>query len=79
MFAFMPFLLQLVIGVALQVLGYLLMPQSKSGNKREFDDMDDPTAQSGRPLPVIFGEHNVPDVNIIWFGDKSTVVREVDA
>ena len=79
MFSFIPFLINLVIGVALQVLGYLLMPSSKNSNKREFDDMDDPTAESGRPIPVIFGEIEVTDVNIIWFGEKNTITREVDA
>lgn len=79
MFAFIPFLIQLVIGVALQVLGYLLMPSAKKNNKQEFDDMDSPTAESGRPVSVIFGEHNIDDPNIIWFGDKRTIVREIDA
>ena len=79
MFAFIPFLINLVIGVALQVLGYLLMPSAKGANKREFDDMDDPTAESGRPMPVTFGEIEHTDVNIIWYGEKATVTREVDA
>ena len=73
------FLLQLLIGVALQVLGYLLMPQSKTSSKTEVDDMEDPKAEAGFPMPVIFGENEVTKVNIIWFGEKTTTTREVDA
>lgn len=76
---FATFLIQLLVGVALQVVGYLLMPQSSSSSEEEFDPMEDPTAEAGRPIPVVFGEIWVDDVNIIWFGDKATTTREVDS
>lgn len=73
------FLIQLLVGVALQVVGYLLLPKSSSNSKEEFDPMEDPTAEAGRPIPVVFGKIWVEDVNILWFGDKATTTREVDA
>lgn len=79
MFQLIPFLIQLFIGVALQVLGYLLMPKAKTSDKTEVDDMDNPTAEGGKPIPVVFGEMWVTGVNIAWFGDKETTTREVDA
>lgn len=74
---FAPFLVQLLIGVALQVIGYLLLPKPKSTRSEEVADMENPTAEGGRPIPVVFGEHEVEGVNIIFFGEKRTVSRMV--
>ncbi len=79
MFNFIPFLIQLVIGVGLQVIGYLLAPKSATSQPSEVTDMDAPTAESGRPVPVIFGEMEITGVNIIWYGDKETTTRKVAA
>ncbi|MGX7874454.1 MULTISPECIES: hypothetical protein [unclassified Mesorhizobium] len=78
-FFLLPLLINLLIGVGLQVLGYLLMPKPKSDKTQEVTDMDNPTAEGGRPIPVVFGEMWVTGVNIIWFGDKATTTRQVDA
>lgn len=78
-FFLVPLLVQLVIGVGLQVLGYLLMPKPKAAKSEDVTDMDNPTAEAGRPIPVVFGELEVVGVNIIYFGDKATVTREINA
>ena len=78
-FQLIPFLINLLIGLALQVIGFLLMPKPATQKPDEVRDMDDPTAEGGRPIPVVFGEVEVHAVNIVWFGDKSTTVREVAA
>lgn len=72
-------LIQLLVGIALQTIGYLLMPQAKSQKTEEVTDMDSPTAEGGRPIPVVFGELEVTGVNIIWFGEKETTSREIAA
>ena len=41
--------------------------------------MDDPTAEEGRPIPVVFGEMEVTGTNIIWFGEKATRTRKIKA
>lgn len=78
-FQIVPLLLQLVVGVALQVVGYMLAPSSATAQPDEVTDMDDPTAESGRPIPVLFGEMEITGVNIIWFGEKETTTRKVAA
>lgn len=78
-FFLLPLLINLLIGIGLQVIGYLLMPKSASAKTEEVTDMDDPTAEGGRPIPVVFGEMWVTGVNIIWFGDKATTTRQIDA
>ncbi|RWP29869.1 hypothetical protein [Mesorhizobium sp.] len=78
-FFLVPFLIQLIVGIGLQALGYLLMPKSKSDKSPEVTDMDDPTAEGGRPIPVPFGEIEVTGVNIIYFGEKHTATRDIKA
>lgn len=78
-FSLIPLLIQLIVGIALQAIGYLIMPQVKNERADEVTDMDNPTAEGGRPIPVVFGEKDVTGLNIIWFGDKATTSREVSA
>lgn len=78
-FQIVPLLLQLALGVAVQVIGYMLAPSSATAQPDEVTDMDDPTAESGRPIPVLFGEMEITGVNIIWFGEKETTTRKVAA
>jgi len=61
------------------VLGYLLMGAPKSTKPDAVQDMEDPTAEAGRPIPVVFGEIEVSGLNIIWFGDKTTKSVTKDA
>lgn len=76
---FIPFLIQLVVGVALQVIGYLLMGKPKGNKPDTVQDIEDPTAEAGRPIPVIFGQIEVKGVNIIFFSEKSTKTFMVKA
>lgn len=62
---------QLLIGIALSFLGYLLMPKPKPEPPPSMKDYDNPTCEAGRPIPVIFGSIKQKGPNIIWYGDKS--------
>lgn len=66
----MGFLGQLIVGLVLNFIGYLLMPKPPQ-QSQEVKDMEDPTADASRPLPVVFGSVSVRGPNIIWYGDKS--------
>lgn len=61
----------LAISVALQVASYILMPKPKAPKPEAAQDLQNPTAEAGRPIPVVFGTMTVKGVNIIWFGEKS--------
>lgn len=69
---FLTFLIQLAVGVGLQVLGYLLTGLAKQDKPQEVKDLESPTAEAGRPIPVVFGEVDVKGLNIIYFGEKET-------
>ena len=76
---FMSFLIQLAIGIGLQVLGYLLMGRPKANKPDTVQDLENPTAEAGRPIPVVFGEMEVTGVNIVWYGEKSTLTYNTKA
>ena len=74
----MAFFLQLIVGLALMVLSYLIMPKPK-GDDSAITEADDPTADAGRPIPVLFGTKTIKSPNCLWFGDKRHVKRKVKA
>ena len=71
-----PFLVQLLVGIGLNIIGYLLMPKAPSPKPPELSDYDDPTVEAGRPIPVLFGSMTVTGLNIIWMGDKAIATRK---
>lgn len=66
----MAWFVALLIGLALQVIGYLLTPKPKQQKPPAAADLEDPTAEAGRPIPVVFGTITVKGINILWYGDK---------
>lgn len=74
-----PFLAQLAIGVGFLFVGYLLMPKPKQAKPPSVDDLKEPTAESGRPIPVIVGSIRADDPNILFYGDKDINTREVSS
>ena len=76
-----PFTLFIVaaIAVAAVAVGYLLTPQPKREKPREATDLESPTADAGRPIPVIFGTMTLKGPNILWYGDKDVHQYEIDA
>lgn len=70
----MSFLIMLAISIALSLVAYLLMPKPKMPKPASARDLESPTSDAGRPLPVVFGTVTVTGLNILWYGDKQ--VRE---
>lgn len=63
-------LIQLLIGAGLAVLGYMLAPKPKAPPPPELDDLKSPTASTGREIPKIYGTKTIKGLNIIYFGEK---------
>ncbi|MEL4071746.1 hypothetical protein WKW50_16500 [Ochrobactrum sp. GPK 3] len=74
----MGFFLGLIIALALMVVSYLIMPKPKEAST-EVDDLEDPTAEAGKPLPVPFGTITLKGLNVLWFGEKRYVKKKVKA
>lgn len=72
-----PFLAQLAIGVALAYVSFLLMPKPKQPKPPATEDLESPTAEAGRPIPVIFGSLTMKSPNNIGYWDKASVTRKL--
>lgn len=72
-----PFLMQILVAMAISVIAYALMPKPKMGKPPAAQDWENPTASAGREIPVVFGRVKVKGVNLLWYGDKSYQEYEV--
>lgn len=50
----------------------LLLPKPARNKPDSVQDFEDPTADAGRPIPVVFGTMTVKGTNVLWYGDKQT-------
>lgn len=73
------FFVQIAIGLAIAAVGFILTPQPKRTKPPEAQDLEAPTAEAGRPIPVVFGSITVRGANILWYGDKDVYQYEQDA
>lgn len=64
------FFIQLAVGIALMVIAFAIMPKPKRDQPDATRDLDNPTAEAGRPIPVVFGTMTVKSANVLWYGDK---------
>ncbi len=64
----------ILIGLAFMIIGYMLMPKPKV-QRPEVTVMDDPTAEAGRTIPVLFGDRMITDPNFLWWGEKTYIER----
>ncbi len=71
------FLVQLLIMVAIQIVAYLLMPKPKAPKPEAAKELENPTAEAGIPVAVLFGEKINKAPNLLWYGDKSIRKYEV--
>lgn len=71
------FIVQFIIAIVLAVVAYLLAPQPKAAKNENTRDLDAPTADAGRPVPVVFGELTVKSPNCLGYWDISKEVVKV--
>lgn len=74
----MAFFLNLIVALALMIVAYLIMPKPKVDSGKT-QDLENPTAEAGKPLPVLFGTMTIKGLNVLWFGEKSYRKRKVKA
>lgn len=75
----MGFWIQLAIAVVLSVVSYALAPKPSRTASPQSQDLRDPTAEAGKPIPVLFGEMMVTSPNVLFYGDVSKNEYEVNA
>lgn len=75
----MGWFIPLLLAIAFNVIAYLLAPKPPKVQPPEVKDLDDPTADASRKIPVLFGTIPIKGVNVIAFHDKNSRTYEVDA
>jgi hypothetical protein len=70
-------LLNLLFGLALMIIGYLLMPKTPT-ERQEVSKMEGPTAES-REIPWLFGEMTIKAPNFLGWWDKQYKNLEDDS
>lgn len=72
-----PFVVQLLIGLALAYISYLLVPKPKVSQPEATKELENPTAEAGKPIPVVFGSITIQSPNNLGYWDKEIVQRDV--
>lgn len=73
----MAWFIPLLIGLALNIIAYLIMPKPKAPKPEAAKDGENPVAEAGKPLPVLSGSLTIKELNILWYGEKSTQIRTI--
>ena len=66
---------QIGIMIVSALISYALRPKPEAQPPAALEDFQAPTAEEGRPIPVIFGEVLVESPNVVWFGHLKSVAR----
>lgn len=69
----MNFIFYLAVIIVSSFIQAALAPKPPSPRPAAIEDFDVPTAEQGRPLPVIFGTVLVTGPNVLWYGDLGAV------
>lgn len=73
MAAILPFIIGAIVAIAAIVI---LRPRPPEVKPAALDEFNFPTAETGKPVPVIFGTVTLRSPNVVWYGDlKYTRVR----
>lgn len=64
-------LIPLLISLAVSAASYLIMPKPKAPKPPSVQQADAPTAEAGKPMPVIFGTITVQEPNVLWYGEST--------
>lgn len=75
----MAWFVALLINLAINIVAYALTPKPKAAKPPAASDLNSPTAEAGREVPVVFGTMTVKGVNYLWWGEKSKREYEVNA
>lgn len=65
-------LIYIAILLATTALSMALAPKPPKPMPALLQDFDVPTAEEGRPIPVVFGTVTITGPNVVWYGDLGT-------
>lgn len=63
----------IAVFVVALVVSFATMPKPPAGQKPAgLSDLQVPTAEVGREIPVLFGTRDMNAPNVVWYGDLKT-------
>ena len=65
--------LNLLVSLVASIIVSYAIRRKIRAPKQKPAELQFPTAEQGRPIPVVFGTCEVKSPNVVWVGDKSTV------
>ncbi len=65
----MTFFVQLVVYIVSALISAALAPKPPKPKPASLEDFEAPTAEEGRPIPVVFGCVLITGANVVWYGD----------
>ena len=68
----MEWLIYAAIVVVSAIISVALAPKPPTPKPPELSDVEAPTAEEGKPIPVVFGDVWIKGSNVVWFGDLGT-------
>lgn len=74
----MPFPIVAVVVAVIAVALTALLLKPKAPRPDSTQDLDNPVAEAGKPIPVVFGTITVKGLNVLWYGDKWKEVYKSD-
>lgn len=66
----------ILIGLALMIIGYLIMPKPKQPKPPEMSELEGPTADAAAPIIKVFGDMTVKSMNTLWYGHIANVRKK---
>ena len=63
---------QIALFVVMMIVSVLLAPKPETIPPAGLNEIDVPTAEIGREIPVLFGTRDIKGANVVWYGDLST-------
>jgi hypothetical protein len=61
-----------VVFIVALVLAASAIPKPQEQKPAGLSDVQAPTAEEGREIPVLFGTKDIKGANVVWYGDFST-------
>lgn len=65
----MEWIAYLIIFIVMTAAATALAPKAAEPMPASLTDFNMPTAEPGRPIPVVFGTVLVKSPNVVWYGD----------
>lgn len=62
-----------IIFVVALIVAYTMQPKPETRPPAGIDEIQAPTAEIGREIPVLFGTRKISSANVVWYGDLRTV------